>query len=149
MWTLQTEIEIGASADIVWEVLTNFPAYPAWNSFVPDISGELEVGKYLNAYFQAPGGPGMRFRPRVLEVSPGRELRWLGQLLMVGLFDGEHRFAIEPLDPNRVRFLHEERLNGLLVPIVEKLFGRQTRNGFEAMNRGLKARTEAIASHHG
>jgi hypothetical protein len=37
----------------------------------------------------------------VLEVVPGRTLRWLGHLLVPGIFDGEHYFEIEPLGANR------------------------------------------------
>jgi hypothetical protein len=39
-------------------------------------------------------------RPSVLEVVPGRTLRWLGHLLLPGIFDGEHHFEIEPLGGN-------------------------------------------------
>ena len=45
----------------------------------------------------------MTFKPRVLNAEPERELRWLGHLLVPGLFDGEHSFTIEPLQENRVR----------------------------------------------
>ena len=46
---------------------------------------------------QPPGGRGATLRPTVLEADPGRQLRWLGQLLLPGLFDGDHSFTIEPL----------------------------------------------------
>jgi hypothetical protein len=46
-----------------------------------------------------PGRRPTTFRPRVLEAEPARRLRWLGHLLVPGLFDGEHRFTIEPAGP--------------------------------------------------
>jgi hypothetical protein len=84
----------------------------------------------------------MGFRPRILAAAPARELRWLGHLGVPGLFDGEHGFRIEPLGPDRVRFVQEERFAGLLAPLVLRFVERGTRQGFEAMNRALKARAE-------
>ena len=46
-------------------------------------------------HIQPPGSGGMRFRPSLLVVSPLRELRWKGKLLVPGLFDGEHSFTLE------------------------------------------------------
>ena len=43
----------------------------------------------------------MTFRPTVLAVNPGRELRWRGQLLLPGIFAGEHSFLIEPTMPTK------------------------------------------------
>src|SRR4051812_43292780 len=62
-----------------------------------------------------PGGRGMTFRPTVLEAVPGHRLRWLGRLLVPGLFDGEHTFAIKPLSKGRVRLVQQETFRGLLV----------------------------------
>lgn len=139
---VRTEIEIDATPNRVWDVLTNFAAYPAWNPFIPSLDGSAEVGARLDARLQPPGGMGMRFRPTVLAAVPARELRWLGHLLVSGLFDGEHRFQIEPLGPDRVRFVQEERFTGLLAPLVLRFIERGTRQGFEAMNRALKLRAE-------
>jgi hypothetical protein len=88
----------------------------------------------------------MGIRPTVLAAAPSHELRWLGRMGVPGLFDGEHRFRIEPLGPDRVRFVHEEHFTGLLVPLVMRLIAHSTRQGFEAMNRALKTRAEQPSS---
>ncbi|MEA2582302.1 MAG: hypothetical protein QOF33_387 [Thermomicrobiales bacterium] len=142
---VRTEIEIQATPARVWDVLTDFADYPDWNPFIPRIAGTVEVGARLDARLQPPGGRGMSFRPTVLAATPGQELRWLGHLIVPGLFDGEHGFRIEPLGPNRVRFVQEERFAGLLAPLVLRFVVRGTRQGFEAMNQALKARAEQPA----
>ena len=139
---VRTEVEIRASPARVWDVLTDFAAYPDWNPFIPRIDGPITVGARLDARLQPPGGRGMRFRPTVLAAAPRRELRWLGHLGIPGLFDGEHAFRIEPLGPDRVRFVQEERFAGLLTPLLLRFVERGTRRGFEAMNRALKTRAE-------
>ena len=143
---LHSETAIQASPQRVWEVLTDFAAYPDWNPFIPRISGLLETGSRLDVQIQPPGGRGMRMRPTVLAAAPSQELRWLGHLGVPGLFDGEHRFRIEPLGSNRVRFVQDERFTGLLTPLVLRFIERGTRQGFEAMNQALKARAELSSS---
>ncbi len=85
----------------------------------------------------------MTFKPTVLKVEPERELRWLGRLLVPGIFDGGHSFRVEPAGEGRVRFTQAERFGGVLVPVFGKKMLEQTRRGFEAMNEALKQRVEA------
>ena len=143
---LHTEIEIEATPERVWEILTDFPAYPAWNPFIPHISGPGTVGSRLDVQLQPSGGRGMRLRPEVLAAAPPQELRWVGHTGVPGLFDGEHRFRIEPLAADRVRFVQEERFSGVLAPLVLRFIEHSTRQGFESMNLALKARAEQASS---
>jgi hypothetical protein len=142
MKELHSEIEIQASAERVWQILTDFERFPEWNPFIRQASGKIQAGERLEARLQPLGGSPMTFRPTVLKAETGRELRWLGQLGLPGLFDGEHHFMIEPLGAERVRFVQGERFKGLLVPLFAGLL-EKTRQGFEQMNRALKARAEA------
>jgi hypothetical protein len=65
-----------------------------------------------------------------------------------GIFDGEHRFSIEPIGPDRVRFVQAERFSGVLTPVILRFIGESTREGFAAMNQALKTRAEATGSTH-
>ncbi len=82
------------------------------------------------------------YPPEVVKAEPNRELRWLGHLLVPGLFDGEHIFAIEPLGANPVRFVQRETFTGLLVPLFARRLHTETLRGFEEMNRALKIEAE-------
>ena len=142
MLLLRTEIDINASGERVWRVLTDFGAYGEWNPFITSISGEVRRGARLKVRVQPSGGRGMTFRPTVLAADRNRELRWVGRLLFPGIFDGEHAFLITPLENGRVRLRQQETFRGLLVPLLRRLLDGQTRAGFEAMNRALKERAE-------
>ena len=142
MHIIETEIEIRASAERVWELLTEFASYPRWNPFVRSIEGELIVGKNLSVFIQPPGSRGMRFRPTLLAVSPTRELRWKGKLLLPGLFDGEHYFKLENAPNGGVLFRQGERFTGILVPLFHKSLDRATEQGFIAMNEAVKREAE-------
>ena len=142
MKELHSEIEIQASAEQVWQLLIDFASFPEWNPFMRRASGEVKVGARLEVYLQPSGTSGMTFKPTVLNAEPNRELRWLGRLIMPGLFDGEHILTIEPLETNRVRFVQREIFKGLLVPLFAHRLDTDTRRVFEEMNRALKARAE-------
>lgn len=142
---IATEILIDAPPARVWAVLADLAAYGAWNPFMPEASGALQPGTRLRVRIVPPGGGGMTFRPRLLAVTPEKELRWRGHLLIPGLFDGEHRFLLESVDGGqRTLFRHGESFSGLLLPVI---FGARaqaaTRAGFEAMNAALKRRAES------
>ena len=136
--------EIDAPAETVWHELTDTGEYGDWNPFVRRAEGELSEGETLEIEIAPPGSRPVTLKPKVLEVEPRRRLRWLGHLLVPGLFDGEHSFELEPLASGGTRFTQSERFTGILV----RPFGRmlaKTELGFEAMNEALKARAEASA----
>ncbi len=139
---LYTEIEIAAPAGRVWSILTDLSAFPSWNPFIRGASGELRTGGRLDILLQPPGGSTLHFRPTVLTATPERELRWIGHLLVPGIFDGEHIFQIEPNGRGGVRFTQMERFGGWLLPLLRRKLRRGTLPGFEAMNLALKERAE-------
>jgi hypothetical protein len=144
MQHLRSEIDIAAAAETVWRVLADFSAYPSWNPFVRFICGQQMLGARLSVTVQPPGGKAMSFRPRLLVFEPNRELRWKGQLLVPGLFDGEHYFQLTESMPGKTHLVHGEVFSGVLVPLVLRGSARAgTARGFEAMNRALKVRAEA------
>lgn len=142
MKELRTEIEIDAPAERVWEVLMDFDSYPAWNPFITSLSGEARPGAKLTARLEPPDGRGMTFRPAVVRVEPSVEFRWLGHFLVPRVFDGEHIFELHPSDDG-TRFVQREEFSGLLVALMLRWIGGNTRRGFEQMNQALKERVEA------
>jgi hypothetical protein len=148
---LRTEIDVAATPERVWQVLTDFDAYSQWNPFMTEASGRPVPGQRLTIRMQPDGGRAMTFRPTVREAVPQRRLRWLGHLLVPGIFDGEHSFTIEPLDDGTVRLVQREDFRGVLVPLLARSLDRRTLPAFERMNRALKQRAERThdAAEHG
>jgi hypothetical protein len=80
----------------------------------------------------------MTFRPQVLVADSGRELRWLGRLILPGIFDGEHSFRLVPLD-EATRLIHAETFRGALVWLIDT---DRFCADFTSMNEALKRRVE-------
>src|SRR3954447_19561665 len=155
---LRTFIDIDATPERVWQVLTDLPAYAQWNPFITRADGTFAVGERLslslppvNAFLR------LTLRPTVLEVTPCRRPRvplrevphrgrvrlrgGQGRLGVPGLFDAEHTFTLT-LHDGGVRLLEEQRLRGLLVAVMARPLNRRRLPALAAMNAALKDRSE-------
>ena len=143
MKAVRTEIEIGASPELVWSVLMDFGSYPEWNPFIRRISGEPTVGSRLEVRIEPPEGRGLTFKPTVRRAEANREFVWLGHLVLPRLFDGEHHLELHPRDGGTL-FVQREEFTGALVPLLGRGL-EKTKRGFEQMNVALRKRAEAAA----
>lgn len=140
---LNTEIDIDAPVERVWKVLTDLAEYPQWNPMIRWISGELRPGARLKVRFEPEGRRGHTFRPKLMTVKPGRELRWLGWPRFPGFFDTEHYWIINETPDGNARLFHGVVIYGLLAPLGAKALERTSRIPFEKMNRAHKNRAES------
>jgi hypothetical protein len=138
---LRTEIEINASAEKVWQVLTDFESFPKWNPFVIKVLGQPKEGEQLEIEVQLPESRLLKFTPLILKAEPNKELRWVGTMSL-GSFRGEHFYQIEALSENKVRFIHGEHFSGWMVPLIWAMVGKQTQKGYLIMNEALKKEAE-------
>ncbi len=144
--TIQSAIEIRAPIEVVWSVLTDFATYPDWNPLVRRLHGRPSVGRRVTILSQPPGARGIAFAPVVLAWSPPNELRWRSTLIWRRIFSGEHGFRLEAIDDGRVRFVQDETLTGVLVPLYSRFRLHATRLGFDEMNQRLRERAERAAT---
>ena len=140
--SIRTEIVINATAEDVWKVLLDHQEYPQWNPFIKKISGSTQQGEYLEVTIQSEGNDPMDFTPVVLINNENQEFRWIGKLLVKGVFDGEHYFILEEIDSSRTRFIQGENFTGILSGIFMGMIKEDTEGGFNAMNKALKKRSE-------
>ena len=140
--TGRTEIHINASPALVWSVLSDLAGYREWNPMIRRASGELKQGKRLTIYFNPEGSKGRIFRPKLLVVDTGHELRWQGQPGVPLLFESEHIFIIEQAGKSRSRLVHDMIFYGLLIPLARSRIVGTVKSHFNDMNMALKERVE-------
>ena len=136
---IKTEIRINASAQTVWEFLTDFDEYPNWNPFIKSIEGQMDVGNKIIVQIEPPDSKGMTFKPKVLTFIKNKEFSWIGHLLFPGIFDGKHRFELVDHGDNTTTFKQSETFKGILVPFFKSQLNVNTKNGFMKMNKKLKS----------
>ena len=134
---IKTSIQITATPEKVWKVLTNFQEYKNWNPFLKSVEGHVKKGETIKI-----NADGMKFKPKVLSFEENKQFSWIGKLLFKGLFDGEHLFLIEDNGDGTVTFRQEEKFQGILVGLFAKKLDTDTRQGFMQMNKKLKELSE-------
>jgi hypothetical protein len=136
--------EINAPIEKVWAVLTDFPRYKEWNTFIPLIEGQPIRDSKLKIQITPPGKKAMTFTPVITQLQKERLLQWCGVLGMAGLFKGIHSFELERLSDTRTRLIHYEVFTGILVPFVFGSIGEATRQGFRMMNEAINQQAEDL-----
>jgi hypothetical protein len=142
MRQVQTYVDIQAPASLVWAILADFGTYGRWNPLIRGILGRPTTGSDIQVRLGSPRGSDLSVRSRILRASEPRELRWLDQWAMPGLFSSERRFRIEALPAGGVRFHHGERANGLMAPLLSRRRQLRASSALDAMNTALKQRAE-------
>lgn len=137
---IETQIEIAASPERVWSMLTDTAAYPSWNPFIRELNGPLKVDHRLTVRL---GGDetngGMTFYPEIVTLVAGQRLQWIGRLWgLPGFFTGTHDFEIVPTNHGTV-FRQSEAFSGVLLWFYDV---ETVRAEFIKMNRALKNRAE-------
>jgi hypothetical protein len=144
---MRTSVDIDAGPELVWEVVTDVAAYPEWTPILAGAKGTFGGEDPMVITFP-PLTPLLRTRVpvRVLEVTPGRRLRFRlrwARLGIPGLLDTEHTITLTDHDGG-VRLWLEMRLQGLLLPLLMRRLNRDRATAFGPMSAALKERIEGM-----
>ena len=81
-YEVSTTIEIAATPENVWAVLTDLASYPQWHPMYQAVTGQLAAGSTLTITSTHPkSGRTITAKVKVLTVEPDAELRWVSKLL--------------------------------------------------------------------
>jgi len=141
---VQSEVVISASADRVWDVLTDLPSYTIWNPYIYPAKGELKEGALLELTLHNPTQT-VVIEETVLSVKPGRELSWGGEMLSHNL-NRTLTFSIEAVAADRVRLTAREVFQGILLPLVGAI-PDDAQQGLDQMVRALRSAAELGSPH--
>ena len=133
-------IDIDAQPEEVWEVLVDFKSWESWNSFIPMVEGNLQVGERMRIKVVPPDIKPMIFEPEVYEVILYKKILWGGSFLKI-IYRGDHAFLLEPGPDEKTRFRQIERFMGPMVLLMGGMI-EKTEVGYHQMNRALKERVE-------
>ena len=135
--TIQYTHEIRASADQVWQVLTDLDAYPQWNTFVESCQSTLAVGDVIDMRVRVLPFMAQPQREYIFEHEPGELLSYGIKPAPLGAMKSYRSHRIEPLEGKRCRYTSTFELSGWFAPVVGLLLGRFLRDGFRRMSQGI------------
>ncbi|MGJ1324493.1 SRPBCC family protein [Sphingobacterium faecium] len=139
---IENSITIKASIESVWIVLSDFNKYPDWSPTIKQFFSIPSVGQRSKVRLEQSKGPSMTMNPLFLNITPLKELRWKGSLIVPGLFDGEHYFILEKKSDHETVLTQGEYFSGVLVYFFRKMIYGVTYNDFKSFNVALKEQVE-------
>ncbi|MFD1507074.1 hypothetical protein FE374_03410 [Georgenia yuyongxinii] len=123
-------LEIDASPDVVWSVLTDLESWPDWMPGVRSV--EVEGPFAVGMQFRWKSG-GTRLVSTVMDASPGHSAGWRGKTLGI---EASHVWRLQSQDGRRTHVVTEESWSGVL----PRLFRRYAeRIVSKALAEGLAA----------
>jgi uncharacterized protein YndB with AHSA1/START domain len=138
-----SRIEIAASPEAVWEVLTAFERWPSWN---PDIKSMTFDGNVApGAVFRWRAGPGT-ITSRIEEVDPPTRIAWTGKTLGI---EAIHTWRLERQDGSTL-VQTKESYDGLVARLLrrplQKTLDRALADGLRYLKAEVEARAGTLAS---
>jgi hypothetical protein len=132
------DIQIAASPEVVWEVLTDFDRWPEWNPEVKSMSyeGPLEPG----SVFRWKAGPGT-IVSTLEEIDRPRYVRWRGRTMTIGAI---HEWRLDERDGG-TRVETEESFSGVLARLLRGSLQKQLDGALEQGLEHLKREAERRA----
>ncbi len=138
MKSVSTEIIIFSSVEKIWEILSDLENYATWNPFIIYAKGAFKEGEKLAVIQKPPGEKPRLFKRNISKIFHQKEFRWIGRMLLPGIFDAEHIFLLEPISKNQTKLIHKEIYTGLVVPFLWNKIEWSLIAGFNKMNKALK-----------
>lgn len=131
-------INIRATKETIWNILTDAPGYPTWDPGTIRIEGKIGPGETLTAYNKI--SPDRAFPVKIAEFVPGQKMAWVGGMPF-GLFKGVRTFTLSPKSDGSVDFTLREEFTGLLLGLIGRTIPDMN-DSFKTFAAGLKARAE-------
>lgn len=141
---IKAEIEIDASPETIFDILTDLAKYPEWNPFTPQIESTLALGAPVDMRVRLRGAD--RLSRQVEYVTANErpvKLCWGGNIPWRFLIRADRCQTLVPLEANRTRYVCTDEISGWLTPLVIRFFGPAMQRGFEDCARALKKRAES------
>jgi hypothetical protein len=139
MTEISADIEIAATPERVWAVLTDLASYPQWNPVFRQASGQVAVGNRITLTSTQPEtGHTMTVKVKVLTAEPATELRWVSSVL--GLMTSKRSFRLSPANGG-TRLMQTQTYRGLFTRFPPKTVIR-IQTSFDAINQAIKQRAE-------
>jgi len=128
------QIEINAEAAFIWELLTNAPDFPRWNSTVISITGNIVLNNeiLLKSVLDAK----RVFKLKIKEFVPETRLVW-------GDAMGSRVYTIQKVNKGTTLFAMTEKIGGPIFPLFAKMIPSFDES-FEKFAADLKKEAETI-----
>lgn len=138
---IEKRIGVRASADRVWQVLTDFDNWDRWNTVDADVRTALRLGAPVSMIERLPGHPDRPVLASLGDFQPYAQLLWHEK--RGWLFRTVRYFEIEALAPESCIVAHGVRFAGLRGEGFHDKHRVAIRNAYDEIGEALKREIEA------
>ena len=138
---IKTEIQISATPEEVWKVLTNINSWKEWNPTILLAEGTSSVNSKLNITINGNGKGDSYYQPIVIESSAPNNFRWRATMMANFIFRNDRVFTLESRDGGTY-LTHKEEFKGMMVPIICGMLQEFVEGSLNQMNKSLKEKME-------
>jgi len=117
MKSFSTTIQINASVEVVWKILTDVSAWVHWNTTIDKIEGSIALDSKVTVHAKA--SPGRAFPLEVTEFVPNKTMVWTGGMPL-GLFTGKRTYILNDKGDSSAEFSMSESFTGLMSPLITR-----------------------------
>ncbi|MDP9181147.1 MAG: SRPBCC domain-containing protein [Actinomycetota bacterium] len=139
-------VEIEAPQQLVWDVLTDYARYPAWNPYTVRVETTLEIGSVIDLHLPDPANPGTTFvnSEYVRAVDAPHYLRYDTAEEIPGMLAVREQWVTD-LGGGRSSYRTTDLFSGEIAAFVHEQTGAWVKAGFDEVAHALKARAESLA----
>lgn len=107
-------INIKASADKIWALLTTAQDFPRWNSTVQSLEGRIALGETIQ--LKVKYAPTRTFKLKVSEFAPNQRMVWRDG--SAPMFQGVRTYTLTSRNDGTTDFNMNEVISGLMLPMI-------------------------------
>lgn len=143
-YNIYTELEINASAEKVWAVLTDFDKLKEWSPGMIEFEGEFRKdGPAKVTFLIGVGNHTQVFDHPLIHFEEGKMFGWSAKLPLVHMQDN-HKYIVEPISDEKCKFIQTDDFHGQGALVAGGMLANGTMSAYVAFNRALKQRAEEM-----
>jgi len=145
MREIKTEIDIAATPEKVWNILTDIEKWEEWSPIINKSSGSPSLGSKLSITMCGEDGKegkaGPKYEPVITILEEPKNFTWRAKMMAGFIMTNGKVFELEEIGTG-TRLVHKETFSGLMVPMFWGHVEKNVPKMLDSMNEALKTLIE-------
>lgn len=143
MQTIRTEIDIKATPEKVWGIITDVDKWHEWSPTINASEGKAETGSTVTITMMSkePGKDGPKYSPKIIQMDEPRYFHWRAHMMAGFIFTNDKIIELEKTDAG-TKVIHKETFKGLMAVAMKGQMEKGVPSMLNMMNEALKESAE-------
>ncbi len=143
MQTIKTEIEINASPEKVWDIISDVERWHEWSPTINASEGKAKTGSTVDITMMSKeaGKDGPKYSPKIIQMDELKYFHWRAHMMAGFIFTNDKIIEIEKTDAG-TKVIHTETFKGLMAAAMKGQMAKGVPPMLNMMNKALKELAE-------